>query len=127
MNFGEKGNINICPIHHANINGIVTLIDDIGEQINLKSLCNLLDDHYVERADEMCKIAYKKLISRLVATATCGEFEGAGLMYAIRRGFYNVIFRKHYVAATKDYRDKLLLHLFQNETYRWTIIRALRD
>ena len=117
----------VTPIHHFLLNGRVVLQRNIEKQINLESLCEKLADGYEDEVRKMCEDAYSNLCNRLLAEATCGEPEGLSFFQRIKRMVHYTIKRKKLVDKTKKYRDSLILRLFENETYRWTIVRALKN
>ena len=108
-------------------NGKVELQEDKENQVNLERLCKRLEGGYESDAAKMCEDAYHNLCNRLLAEATCGEPEGLSFLQSVKRMIRYTISRKQLVQNTKEYRDSLLLRLFENETYRWTIIRALKN
>lgn len=127
IEFTDNGRIEIKPVHHYLDNNVVELLTDTSKQVDLNRLCNLLKADYQKNANEMCLTAYKTLCSHLLAEATCGEYEGIKpirLLIARIRQFFQ---RKRYVFNTQKRRDALMLRLFENETYYWTIIRALKN
>ena len=123
----KKGGITVFPIHHFVNGGRVELQEDEKKQINLVLLNNKLGKNYDVEANTMCEDAYRNLCNRLLAEATCGEPEGLSFLQSIKRMIRYTISRKRLVYNNKQYRDSLILRLFENETYRWTIIRALKN
>lgn len=126
LDFKEDGNITPIPIHHSLYNNKVILQNDKNKQVDLSSLCDMLQDGYENHANKVCIEAYKKLCSHLLASATCGEYDDMNTSKAIKNAVRNTIFRKRTVISTKTTRRSLLLRLFENESYRFTIIRALK-
>lgn len=125
--FKEDGTIKLEPIHHMLSNNIVNLLHESDKQIDTSNLCSLLNDGYLERANEMCLDSYENLCAPLITVATCGQSDGMSFFQALKRSICFAFFRKRYVRGTKSYRESLLLRLFENESYRWTIIRALKN
>jgi len=126
IDFIKRGEIELTPIHHSLRQGVVELLNDITKQVDLNHLCNLLKDDYLKTANEMCLTAYTSLCSHLLAEATCGEYEGINPVRLLIERTRQIFQRKRYVINTQKRRDALMLRLFENETYYWTIIRALK-
>lgn len=126
IDFIKKGEIELTPIHHSLRQGVVEVLSDITKQVDLNHLCNLLKDDYLKNANEMCLTAYKTLCGHLLAEATCGEYEGINPVRLLIERARQIFQRKRYVINTQKRRDALMLRLFENETYYWTIIRALK-
>ncbi len=125
--FTDNGDIKVLPIHHCLSQGKVELLEDSSKQIDMRFLCNLLTSDYQEKATKMCISAYDTLCSHLLAEATYGEYEGITFKRWLIERVRQVFMRRHYVKDTRQRRNALLLRLFENETYRWTIIRALKN
>ena len=126
LDFREDGSIIPEPIYHCLHNEKVKMQTDTNKQIDLTSLCDNLGEGYECLANEMCISAYQNLCSHLLASATCGEYDGMKSFDAIKNAVGNTFFRQRKVIATKAKRNSLLLRLFENESYRYTIIRALK-
>ena len=122
---GEK--IKITPIHHKLASGKVNMIEDPRQCINTDMLCRMLESNYENKATDMCVNAYKKLCSSLLSEATCGQSYDMSYFQQIKGALRYILFRKRLVEKTRVRRNALLLRLFENETYRWTIIRALKN
>lgn len=127
LDFLEDGRILPCVIHHTLKDGIVELEENIDNQVDVAKLSDLLGDGYEYRANEMCVMAYNNLCHRLLAESLCGENNDMSWIEILKESLRRTIFRKNYVTSTKQYREQLLLRLFENETYRYTIIRALKQ
>lgn len=119
--------ISIEPIFHHLDGGVVNLVKDSVQCIDLEMLCNILGGGYDLLADEMCNTVYKELCGRLISYATLGEYEGINLLGIIKNILRITLFRRRYVTSSTEQRDKLLLRLFENESYRYTIIRSLKN
>jgi len=126
VEFNQQGIESVRPTHHYVNNGAVELLNDCSKQVDLKVLCNVLDESYIQKATIMCVDAYNNLCSRLLAEATCG-IEANTLFQQVKNAIRYCIFRKKLVIDNKQFRKSLVLRLFENETYRWTIIRALKS
>ena len=74
----------------------------------------------------MCLKAYQGLCRKLLVQSLCGEEEPSSKIEIFKSIIRRTLFRKKYINSTKQHRDKQLLRLFENETYRYTIIRALK-
>lgn len=119
-------NVSITPVHHRQKDGVVEILTEKSLQINLDYLCGLLKEDYKKYANNMCLSAYKNLICHLLASATFGEYPGMPIKQRLTQIARKLLFHKHYVSDTQHTRDLLLLRLFENESYRWTITRALK-
>lgn len=127
LNFDDDGTVIVTPVHHRLENGVVKLVDNPSEQIDVNALCQMLKDGYDAQAEKMCVTAYRKLCSHLLAEATCGEYEGISTKRRLKQKIRQVFQHGSYVVATQKRRDALMLRLFENETYHWTIVRALKN
>lgn len=127
IDFADSGAVKISPINHCLVHGKVELLEDSSKQIDLEFLCKLLTDNYQENAIKMCLAAYDSLCSHRLAEATYGEYEGVIFKRWLLARIHQIFMRRRYVQGTQKRRDALLLRLFENETYRWTIIRALKN
>lgn len=125
LKFDKEGQITINPIHHSLKNGIVDVEKENLTDINY--LCNILREGYDERVNEMCVEAYRQLCQGLLFEATYGENEEIGIVELVKNMLRRSIFRKKYIISTHKYRKKILLRLFENESYRYTIIKALKE
>ena len=125
LDFDRQGVFKVGIVHHSLKQGVVNVERDI--PVNLSYLCEILGEGYEERANEMCVEAYKRLCRSLLVEATCGENEEIDVMGQIKNILRRTIFRKKYIVSTTPYRERLLLRLFENESYRYTIIRALKE
>lgn len=126
LDFNKAGNIKLTPIYHLYSNGKVDLITNESKKINLDYLCNLLTKDYEFHTNKMCMDVYSNLCSRLLASATCGEYEEITIKEVLKNIIRFSLFRNRYVKNTKKQRQELLLRLFENESYRNAIIRALK-
>ena len=126
LEFTEEGKIHPKVIYHSLSNGVVEIENNKADQINVFKLCEQLENGYESKADEMCLSAYNQ-IRYLLIQSLCGENENIGFVERIKDLIRRTLFRKKYIINTKTYRDKLLLRLFENESYRFTIIRALKQ
>jgi len=126
ISFDDK-KISVRPVHHRLENGKVELIEKESGRIDLDELCQMLGDDYERRANAMCVSVYDCLCSHLLAEAMCGEYEGITFKLWLTTRGRQIIQRKKFVKQTQKQRDALMLRLFENETYRWTIVRALKN
>lgn len=124
LDFDKKGIIKITPIYHRLKNNYVNCSKPF---IDLNDLCNQLNNKYLERANQMCINTYDSLCSKLLASATLGELNDTGLWDILKNALKITLLRWRYVNKTQKIRNSLLLHLFENESYRYTIIRALKN
>lgn len=127
IEFDVNTEIKVTPVHHYINEGMVVLQKEDDKQVDLKKLCHLLHEDYDGEVKKMCDSAYKTLCSRLLAQATCGEYEGMPLKQLISKNIDSILLREKKVHKTQQFRDSLILLLFENETYRWTIIRAIKN
>lgn len=127
LEFTDDGRILSKPIHHSLKDGIVEIEESKAMHVNIISLCELLDEGYISRANEMCVDVYQKLCHNLLVESTCGEKDNAETVDILKGIIRRTVFRKKYIISTKKQRDMQLLRLFENETYRYTIIRALKN
>lgn len=127
LDFEGDGNIGVNIIHHSLSNNIVEIENDDRTRIDVNGLCNLLTGDYEHRATEMCVKAYNNLCLRLLTEATCGDKDDATIIEIVKNFLRKTLLREKYVTRTKQHRNELLLRLFENETYRYTIIRALNN
>lgn len=123
---GENGNIDITPIFHHNTGNCVEL-DDNATCVNIKKLNSKLEDNYSALVKGVIQDSYNNLCKRLLIQATCGQNEKDGWKTIVRKVLNYTIYRSKNVLFTKQKRDSLLLRLFENETYRWIIIRYLKN
>lgn len=126
LEFDDVASVKLSPVFHRLNNGIVEPQDAKDSIINMDGLCKLLGDGYDKRAEEMCITAYRDLCEELLAKSLCGESERTTLKEAIKNAIRYTIFRNRYVNKTIYHRQELLLRLFENESYRYTIIRTLK-
>lgn len=127
LEFSEEGKIHPKVIYHSQSDGIVEIENDNANQIDVFKLCEQLENGYESKAEEMCLTAYSQICRYLLIQALCGEDENIGFIERIKDIIRRILFRKKYIINTKTYRDKQLLRLFENESYRFTIIRALKQ
>lgn len=129
LDFNKEGVVSIMPVHHClNMSGGgVELLMDKSKQKNVLRLCSLLNNSYDDSYTKMCIDAYDNLCRRLLAEATCGINDDISFFHQIKRFLRYCLFRKKTIVETQSYRNALILRLFENETYRWTIIRALKS
>ncbi len=127
IKFSKEEIVSVTPIHHYVIDGKVELLSNKKMQVDIEILCNKLGANYKEFVREMCENAYHNLCNRLLAESTCGECEGTNFLQHLKRVIRYTVFRKQLVYNTQAYRDSVILRLFENETYRWTIIRAMKN
>lgn len=125
--FKEDGSMILEPIHHILSNGIVKVLHEVDSPLDIENLCSLLEDGYTERANDMCLDSYDNLCAPLIAVATCGQLDSMSFFQVLKRSICFTFFRNRYMCKTRSYRESLLLRLFENESYRWTIIRALKN
>ncbi|MBO6030441.1 MAG: CapA family protein [Prevotella sp.] len=118
--------IRIETIHHKMEHGVVEVIEKNLSSIDETRLCLKLGDGYEELAEEMCVNAYDKLCRKLLVDALCGEVDNLSFSGQLKNVLRRTVFRKQFVYLTREYRDSLLLRLIENESYRYTIIRALK-
>lgn len=127
IDFRVGQRISIKPIFHQLNGGVVDLVKDATQCVDLDLLCSMLGEGYDLQADDMCKTVYKELCSRLISDATLGEYEGINLLGIIKNILRITLFRRRFVTSSIEQRGKLLLRLFENESYRYTIIRSLKN
>lgn len=124
LDFDSQGLSKITPIYHTTNNNYV----ECSEQcVDLNELCNQLNDRYLERANRICIDSYSSLCSKLLASATLGEYDNIKWYDILKNVLKTTLLRRRYVERTFKVRKSLLLHLFENESYRYTIIRALKN
>ena len=75
----------------------------------------------------MIKHAYKNVCERLLIEAVCGQNPSDGWKEIISKALHYTLQRDKYIENTKKKRASLLKRLFENETYRWVIINALKN
>lgn len=126
LNFGEGKSIEKEVILHSLRNDVVNIETDPRNQIDINALCDMLGPEYDNMANEMCVAAYHGLCQRLLAEATCGEIDDMSRIELLKSFVRRTLFRRKYVKGNRKHREELLLRLFENETYRYTIIRALK-
>lgn len=121
LEFTKYGKINPEVIHHSLNNGIVDIENNKANQFNIYELCAQLEKEYDSKVDEMCLTAYNRICRKLLIQSLCGEDENFGFIERVKDIFRRTLFRKKYIISTKIIRDKQLLRLFENESYRFTI------
>lgn len=122
----DKEVIKVEPIHHHLYNGKVELLKDEEKQIDLQMLNGLLQNDYDQHVNKMCVSAWDSVCSHLLAEAMCGHYEETSFFRWCKQCFRYGLFYKRLFINTQKRRDALILRLFENETYRWTITRALK-
>lgn len=127
LEFQNDGAIKPQFIHHTLENNIVEIEEDINHQVHIEELCGLLGEGYEERADEMCANSYNTLCYKLLEDSLCGDSEGKKWKEIAKDIIKHTIFRNKFIKDTQLFREQQLLRLFENETYRYTIIRALKN
>lgn len=127
LEMGNDGVIKPQFIHHTLDNNIVEIEEDINRQVHIEELCGLLGEGYEERADEMCANSYNTLCYKLLEESLCGDSERKKWKEIAKDIIKRTIFRKKFIINTQLFREQQLLRLFENETYRYTIIRALKN
>lgn len=115
--------ISVAPICHYN-NGKYVELDSNG--IDTKILNTYLDDNYGNLVVETIDKAYNNLCKNLLIESICGQDERDTWKSIIRKAINYTINREKSVKETLLRREKLLLRLFENETYRWVITRHLK-
>ena len=113
------------PVYHYN-NGNCVKIDNTGT-IDVTNLNEKLGDNYDVLSEIAIQKAYNDICKRLLIEATCGQDTNDSLKAVVYKLICYNIKRKKFVKATEQRRQQLLLRLFENETYRWTIIRYLKN
>lgn len=125
LDFEKQKEIGLIPIFHSNIGNIVE--KEEGSIININNLNEMLGDNYEKEMKEMIRHAYSNLCKRLLLEATCGQNETDGWKSIVHKNINYTIRRKKLVLSTEKHREALLLRLFENETYRWIIMRYLKN
>lgn len=127
LEFSKTNTIKCTPIYHQLKNNkvVISHVDEV--TFNLNNLCLQLTENYDELATKMCVKAYKNLCSKLLASSLVGEYENMTAKDVVKNIIRITLFRKKYINKTKQQRHSLLLRLFENESYRYTIIRALKN
>ena len=125
LNFRDNGVVSVEPIFHFNDgNEVETESDHIGlEELNKK----LDTKKYNQYVEDVIDKAYFNLCQNLIQEATCGQRVSDRWKTIIRQTLNYTVFRKRCVINTEDRRNILLLRLFENETYRWVIMRYLKS
>lgn len=127
LEFYSNGHSTTRAIHHSLNNGTVEVEENPNRQVDINKLCDLLGEGYDKRANEMCVKAYDVLCNNMLVESLCGEKDNQTKLEIVKYILRRTIFRKKYITSTKKEREKILLRLFENETYRYTIIRALKN
>jgi len=117
--------IKVKPLFHYN-NGQEVELEEEGI-VNIETLNKKIGENYETECKFMIINAYEYLCKNLLIDATCGQNESDSLKQIIERVVCYTIFRKKYVRNNLYKRNKLLLRLFENETYRYCIIRYLKE
>lgn len=125
--FSETGNIELHPVYHCLKEGQVHLQTADESSIDLNYLCSLLNKNYEDYAKEMCSTAYENLCDKLLTGSFCGQSDQDGWKTVLINAYRYTLGRNKYIKATKEKRQKLLLRMYENETYRWVITRYLRN
>ncbi len=120
----EEGEISVEPVFHYN-DGHRVCIDESGV-ICIDYLNELLGAKYDLLAEKTVEKAYTSLCKKLLVEATCGQDDTDGLKGIVYKFLIYFVRRKKYVYKTRLRRQRLLLHLLENETYRWIIINYLK-
>jgi len=120
---GEK--VSVVPVFHFNDGTQVETSND--NKLDLDNLNKKLGSSYIEDSNKMIFDVYNGLLKNLLLFATCGQNEKEGLRAIIGKAINYTIRRKKYINSTLNQRQKLLLRLFENETYRFVIISYLKN
>ncbi len=116
--------ITVKPIFHRNHGDYVEL--EGTDSVGLDKLNMMLGESYYSYVDEMIEHVYSRLCKPFIVDSTCGQDESDSFRKIARKLLNYTVYRKEKVLDTKSEREKLLLRLFENETYRWVIIRHLK-
>ena len=122
----KEGKLSVTVIHHSMNGFIVDTLQDKTKQVDVDQLCKDLGDGYSDAVDEMCVNSYETLCQGLLIESLCGEKEHLSFIESIKNLLRRSLFRKRYVVETAKRRELLLLRLFENETYRFVITKALQ-
>lgn len=125
LSLSKYKGISVSVIHHSLKNGVVEIETNKEDQVDIESLCDRLENNYIVASDEMCLNAYNCICKALLVDALCGENERIGFIESIKNVLRRSLFRKRFVNDTLKRRQRLLLRLFENETYRFIITKAL--
>ena len=125
LEFGDKGNVALKPVFHRNDGKQVEI--DNESPVDLEKLNAKLGERYDQEVNIMVKRAYETLCKNLLIESTGGQNESDSFKQIVRRMLNYTLFRKKYVTGNVERRKALLLRLFENETYRWIIVRYLKS
>ena len=120
----EDDRINITTVHHINTGAQTNLLQGA---VNNDVLNTKLGNDYYKLYDNVLNQAYNSLCHRLLIESTCGQDSKDSFKTVIRKAFHYLFLRKKYVIDNMEYREKTLLRLFENETYRYIITRYLKN
>lgn len=126
LSFNEDGEISVEPIIHRLKKCIVSLEKGKDQQIDIASLCHNLENNYYTLSNRMCIEVYHKLCRKMLVESLCGENENASFIDILKGLLKRSIFRNRFIVNTKKCRDKQLLRVLENESYRYAITRALQ-
>lgn len=119
-----RTNVTLKPVFHTNNGAIVSISNDC---VGLEELITKLGNNYEVLSDEMIQKAWNTLLERLIVEATCGQSGKESFKRICNNTFSYFFLRDKTIIKTKERRQKLLLRLFENETYRSLIIHYLKQ
>lgn len=126
LDFSNAKRIEVEPICHSLKDAKVFLSNE-SEAVNVDSLCSLLGSGYEDKANKISVEAYYNLCSHLLAQATMGEYPNISCFDRFKSNIKRLLMTRKSIERKSAARNKLLLRLFENEPYRWTIMRALKQ
>ena len=127
LDIEDNGRLTVTPVFHSSNQNIVFNENLPANRVALNDLCNILNEEYEVESERMCIKAYDNLCSRLLAEASYGVYNGQPYISWLKQTLQYILFHKRYFKKSQLYRDALMLRLFENESYRWTIINALKS
>lgn len=125
IRFNEDNKIDIEPVFHCNNGTMVELCD--ASCIDIDYLNSKLEENYEEYSRAMIDNAYNELCEKLLTGAFCGQSAHDRLKSVIINTIRYSLFRGKYIKRTVEKRQRLLLRMYENETYRWVITNYLRN
>ncbi len=120
LEFNKNRTIEFEIIYHKKINGQTCLVGKNGVKFNLNYLCNILDDNYLKRNEEVCIELFNKYYYHYYELAL-GVFPKSSFFNKLKWVIKKVLFPKQEISI----KNLMLLHNIRIESHRFVVQRAL--
>lgn len=119
LNFKDQ-KITYMPVFHRMDKLLVRIATAEQSKVKLEKLnAKLLEPEYSELLNGVCDVAYKKVCRNLYLQALMGTSTEDGFLTSLKYVLKYLFFRNKYWLKTQTSRNKLLLRLLQNESYKY--------